>query len=126
VSDVDHDTHEHLDTATRFESGISTVYRALDRLVAEHHLDDAALIVDVPVLGRQILRAGRRPLRDDDGGLLTKPPGLYVEPLPDPVRDHGAAEDPLVAELMMALAELGLRHDTANRRPEEEQPEEPA
>ena len=102
--------HGGLGQSARFGSGLGTVYRALDLLVAERRLDDAAVVVDVPLLGRQVLRAGRRPLRDDDKGLLERPPGLYVEPA-----EHGALEppdDPLVEELMVALAELGLRHDT--------------
>jgi hypothetical protein len=98
---------EHVDGRADRESGIGTIYRALDRLVATHALDDAAIVVDVPVLGRQVLRAGRRPLRDDDGGLLRSPPGLYVDP-----PDSGDA-DPLVAELLVELADLGLRHDAA-------------
>jgi hypothetical protein len=112
VSDGDHGTHHgDLGQSARFGSGLSTVYRALDLLVAERRLDDAALVVDVPAFGRQVLRAGRRPLRDDEHGLLGRPPGLYVEPA-----DHGRLEppdDPLVQSLMVALAELGLRHDRA-------------
>ena len=105
--------HGDLGQSARFGSGLGTVYRALDLLVAERGLDDAALVVDVPSLGRQVLRAGRRPLRDDDRGLLERPPGLYVEPAPDSLGEE-QTDDVLVEELMVALAELGLRHDTVN------------
>jgi hypothetical protein len=101
-----------LGQSARFETGLGTVYRALDLLVAEQSLDDAAVVVDVPSLGRQVLRAGRRPLRDDERGLLDLPPGLYVEP---PGGGMEPPDDPLVKELMVALAELGLRHDTVAR-----------
>ena len=88
-------------------SGLGTVHHALDRLVAERNLDDAALVIDVKGLGRQVLRAGRRPLRDDERGLLTRGPGLYLDPADD--SDDAA----LVAELMVTLGELGLRTDLA-------------
>lgn len=104
--------HGDLGQSARFGSGLGTVYRALDLLVTERGLDDAALVVDVPSLGRQVLRAGRRPLRDDDRGLLERPPGLYVEPPADATAEQ--TDDFLVEELMVALAELGLRHDTVN------------
>jgi hypothetical protein len=97
--------------SARFGSGLGTVYHALDLLLATSGHDDAALVVDVPVLGRQVLRAGRRPLRDDDHGLLSREPGLYVGPTEDGGFD--AVDEPLVKDLMVALAELGLRHDTA-------------
>jgi hypothetical protein len=92
----------------RFGSGLATIYRALDLLVADRGLDDAAVVVEVPPLGRQVLHAGRRPLRDDEHGLLTREPGLHV--IPEPT-GTGAADDTIVTELMLALAELALRHD---------------
>ena len=55
-------------------SGLATVYRALDELVARYELTDAALVVDVPGLGRQVLHAGRRPLHNDDRGCTTPSP----------------------------------------------------
>ncbi|HEX5588401.1 MAG TPA: hypothetical protein VFZ17_13895 [Acidimicrobiia bacterium] len=112
ADDTAHDAPqvEQLDALARFGSGLATIYDALDRLVALRGLEDAALVVEVAPLGRQVLRAGRRPLRDDDHGLLTRDPGLYVVPAED---DGGPADDPLVGELMVRLAELGLRHDVA-------------
>jgi hypothetical protein len=99
-----------LDDHARFGSGIATIYEALDRLVSLRGLSDAALVVDVAPLGRQVLRAGRRPLHDDDAGLLTRDPGLYVEPSTE---GADTPDDLLVAELMVTLAELGLQHDVA-------------
>jgi hypothetical protein len=108
VTDTEHATQrdQRVDDAGG-RSGLGTVHHALDRLVAERHLEDAALVVDVPGLGRQVLRAGRRPLRDDVQGLLRRPTGLYLEPEDD------TDDATLVAELMVALAELGLRTDLA-------------
>jgi hypothetical protein len=89
-------------------SGIGTVYRALDRLVDLYALDDAALVVDVPGLGRQVLHAGRKPLRDDERGLLRSPPGLYLEP---------PLHDPALDDLMVTVGALGLRFDTRAMTP---------
>lgn len=88
-------------------SGLATVYRALDRLVSAYDLRDAALVVDVPELGRQVLRAGRRPLSRDERRLHAAPPGFYAEP---------EFADALAAELALALGTLGLRHDLAVAR----------
>jgi hypothetical protein len=93
---------ELLADAARHESGLTTVYRALDELVERYGLTDAALVVDVPALGRQVLHAGRRPLHNDDRGLHAAEPGLYLDP---PVAE------PVVADLMVAMGALGLRHD---------------
>ena len=63
------------------ESGLAIIYHALDRWSREHELADAAVVIDEPGLGRQVFRAGRKPL-DDPGGeaLLDAPPGLYTDP----------------------------------------------
>jgi hypothetical protein len=89
-------------------SGIGTVYRALDRLVDLYALDDAALVVDVPGLGRQVLHAGRKPLGNDERVLLRSPPGLYLEP---------PLHDPALDDLMVTVGALGLRFDTRAVRP---------
>jgi len=94
-----------IDTA-RLGSGLGTVYRALDRVVDGYGLDDAALVVDLPGLGRQVLRAGRRPLGDDVAGLHQASDGLHTEP---------PLLDPVVEELVVALGALALRYDA---RPE--------
>ena len=88
--------------AARLGSGIATVYRALDEIVDLYSLDDAAVVVDVPGFGRQVLHAGRRPLRADERGLHEAEPGLYLDPPMD---------DPVLADLMLALGALGLRYD---------------
>jgi hypothetical protein len=62
------------------ESGIALIYRALDALVEQFELDDAAVVLEEPGLGRQVFCAGRRPLGPDDEELLTSPPGLYTQP----------------------------------------------
>jgi diguanylate cyclase (GGDEF)-like protein len=63
-------------------SGVGFIYDALDRLVDEHDLSDAMLVLQTPA-GRQVFRAGRRPVR---GGwaqdhAATAEPGLYTEPV---------------------------------------------
>jgi hypothetical protein len=95
-------TNESLVGAARESSGLATVYRALDDLVDLYALDDAAVVVDVPGFGRQVLHAGRRPLRDDERGLHAAEPGLYLEP---------PLDDPVLSRLMLALGTLALRHD---------------
>jgi hypothetical protein len=117
---------ESLADAARAESGLATAYRALDHLVTRYGLHDAALVVDVPGLGRQVLHAGRRPLHNDERGLHDAAPGLYVEPATDELATdesatgesatgESAMDQPLVAELMQAIGALGLRYDTRAR-----------
>jgi diguanylate cyclase (GGDEF)-like protein len=85
------------------ESGIALVYRTLDALVAEYQLDDAAVVLDEPGLGRQIFRAGRKPLDPEDEALLQALPGLYTErPLSEPELDRA---------LVLSLCTLALRLD---------------
>jgi diguanylate cyclase (GGDEF)-like protein len=67
-------------------SGIAFVYRSLDRLVDTYRLRDAAVILDVPGLGRQVFRAGRQILTNHDLALLEGGPGVYTDPSVDP---HG-------------------------------------
>jgi hypothetical protein len=101
-------TNETLVAAARESSGLATVYRALDELVDLYALDDAAVVVDVPGFGRQVLHAGRRPLRDDERSLHAAEPGLYLEP---------ALDDPVLSQLMLALGTLALRHDAGTLAP---------
>jgi hypothetical protein len=100
-------TNESLVASAREGSGLATVYQALDDLVDLYALDDAAVVVDVPGFGRQVLRAGRRPLRDDEAGLHAAEPGLYLEP---------PLADAMLARLMLALGTLALRHDAVDPR----------
>jgi len=86
-------------------SGLATAYHALDDVVTRFALRDAALVVDVPSLGRQVLHAGRRPLHNDEQHLHHAQPGLYLDP---PV------DVPLLAEVMVAMTVLGFRLDAEN------------
>lgn len=90
------------------ESGLALVYRALDALVAEFTLEDAAIVVDEPGLGRQVFRAGRRPFDEDDEALLDAPAGLYTEP---PFDDHEFDRDLIVSICVLALRMDVLRYD---------------
>jgi hypothetical protein len=96
------ETNQTLVEAARTGSGIATVYRALDELVELYALEDAAVVVDAPGFGRQVLHAGRRPLHDDEHGLHSAEPGLYLQP---------PLDDPVLSALMLALGALGLRFD---------------
>lgn len=92
------------------QSGLAIIYHALDALVSEHDLVDAAVIIDEPGLGRQVFRAGRKPL-DDAGGeaLLDAPPGLYT----DPALNAGSVDASLVTSLcVVALRMEVLRYDS--------------
>jgi diguanylate cyclase (GGDEF)-like protein len=84
------------------DSGLGLIYRALDALVAEYGLEDAAIVVEEPGLGRQVFRAGRRPLDDEDETLLTAAPGLYTEP---------PLEQQDFDRLIISLCVLALRLD---------------
>lgn len=85
------------------DSGISLVYKTLDALVAQYGLEDAACVLEEPGLGRQIFRAGRRPLDSADEALLEAPAGLYTEPILD--------EPELDRALVLSLCTLALRLD---------------
>ena len=92
------------------ESGLAIIYHALDSLVAEHDLVDAAVVIDEPGVGRQVFRAGRKPL-DDPGGeaLLDAAPGLYTDPALRP----GSVDASLVTSLcVVALRMEMLRYDS--------------
>jgi diguanylate cyclase (GGDEF)-like protein len=85
------------------ESGIALIYRALDALVGEFELEDAAVVLEERGLGRQVFRAGRRPLGPNDEELLTADPGLYTQPA---LQEHGFDRT-----LMLSLCSLALRLD---------------
>ena len=92
------------------QSGLAIIYHALDALVAEHELLDAAVVIDEPGLGRQVFRAGRKPL-DDPGGeaLLDAAPGLYT----DPALSAASVDASLVTSLcVVALRMEVLRYDS--------------
>jgi diguanylate cyclase (GGDEF)-like protein len=85
------------------DSGIALIYRALDALVAQFGLEDAAVVLEEPGLGRQVFCAGRRPLGPEDDELLVASPGLYTRPA---LAEHGFDRS-----LMLALCTLSLRLD---------------
>lgn len=99
-----------VDELASSQSGLAIIYHALDSLVADHDLLDAAVVIDEPGLGRQVFRAGRKPL-DDPGGeaLLDAPAGLYT----DPAVDAGTVDATLVTSLcVVALRMEMLRYDS--------------
>jgi diguanylate cyclase (GGDEF)-like protein len=85
------------------ESGIALIYKALDALVEQFDLDDAAVVIEEASLGQQVFCAGRRPLGADDEELLVSSPGLYTRPALD---DHTFDRS-----LMLTLCVLALRLD---------------
>ena len=85
------------------ESGIALIYKALDALVEEFELDDAAVVIEEASLGVQVFCADRRPLGADDEELLVSPPGLYTRPALD---DHSFDRS-----LLLTLCVLALRLD---------------
>ena len=94
---------ESLADTARHGSGLATVYRALDHVVSHYELHDAAVVVDIPGMGLQVLHAGRRPLHNDEQRLHEAEPGLYLDP---------ARDDPVLDQLMLAVTELAFRYDT--------------
>jgi diguanylate cyclase (GGDEF)-like protein len=92
------------------QSGLAIIYRALDGLVDQHALHDAAVVIQEDGLGRQVFRAGRKPL-DDPGGeaLLEAAPGLYT----DPPLEAAAVDASLLTSLcVVALRMEILRYDS--------------
>jgi diguanylate cyclase (GGDEF)-like protein len=107
VSDLGSELVSELATT---QSGLGIIYKALDGLVEQHGLVDAAVVIDEPGLGRQVFRAGRKPL-DDPGGeaLLEAEPGLYT----DPPLEAAAVDSALVTSLcVVALRMEVLRYDS--------------
>lgn len=94
-------------------SGLGIIYEALDGLVEDHALSDAAVVIDGIGLGRQVFRTGRRPL-DDPGGeaLLDAPPGLYTDPpLPPDALDTGMVTSLCTVALRMEELRYDSWHD---------------
>ena len=102
---------------------------ALDDLVDLYALDDAAVVVDVPGFGRQVLPRRPAPARATTSTALhTAEPGLYLDPpLDDPVlsRPHAGARHPRPAPRrrghvpvvsIVSLDELELRAAPPRRR----------
>jgi diguanylate cyclase (GGDEF)-like protein len=91
-------------------SGLGLIYRALDGLVDQFSLRDAAVVIDEPGLGRQVFRAGRRPIEaPEDEILLEAEPGLYTDP---PLGD-ASVDTSLVTSLCVVALRLDLlRYDS--------------
>jgi diguanylate cyclase (GGDEF)-like protein len=94
---------EILATIATTDSGIALIYRALDALVAQFDLEDAAVVLEERQIGRQIFCAGRRPLGASDDELLVAPPGLYTQP--------ALEQDDFDRSLMLSLCVIALRLD---------------
>jgi diguanylate cyclase (GGDEF)-like protein len=90
------------------ESGIALIYKALDALVDQFHLADAAVVLEETELGRQVFRAGRKPFARDDEELLLSPPGVYTRPALD---NHGFDRSLMLSLCMLALRLDALRYD---------------
>ncbi len=94
------------------ESGLAIIYRALDALVEAHGLEDAAIVIDEPNLGRQVFRAGRKVLDEDDEALLAAPAGLYTEPpLPEDDLDRAMVNSVCLLALRMDVLRYDAWHD---------------
>jgi diguanylate cyclase (GGDEF)-like protein len=90
------------------DSGLALIYKALDTIVSEYDLEDAAIVLDEPGLGRQVFRAGRRPLDDADEALLDAPTGLFTEPVSDAI---DIDRDMIISICVLALRFDVLRYD---------------
>lgn len=93
------------------DSGLGFVYDLLDRLVEAEGWNDAAVVLDDATLGRQVFRAGRRPVSEWPlRPLIELAPGLHSIP------DHGDDElDDVVTNLSAIALQLELlRHDASH------------
>jgi diguanylate cyclase (GGDEF)-like protein len=90
------------------DSGLAIIYRALEALVEAHGLEDAAIVIEEPNLGRQVFRAGRKLLDEDDEALLAAPPGVYTEP---PLSDEEIDRSMINSVCVLALRMDVLRYD---------------
>lgn len=92
------------------QSGISLIYRVLDGLVEQFSLHDAAVVLEESGLGRQVFRAGRKPLYEPgEEALLDAAPGLYT----DPPLEQATVDSSLLTSLCMVALRLDLlRYDS--------------
>jgi diguanylate cyclase (GGDEF)-like protein len=110
--------HAHLTNALVADlaggaSGVAFVYRSLDRIVDTHCLRDAAIVLDEAELGRQVFRAGRRVLANEDLPLLEAAPGVYTDPPLEPVRINArAVMDLCSVALQLDLLRYDAWHDS--------------
>src|SRR5205807_3344571 len=87
-------------------SGVGFVYRCLERVVEGWDVQDAIAVVDVPAIGRQAFRAGRRSLEGGWAGDIATlaRPGIHTDP---PVVDEGG-ELAAAAELCAVALRIDL------------------
>lgn len=88
------------------DNGIEFVYRSLDRLRSRLGSEDLIAVVDEPLLGRQVFRAGRRPVDDEWSRGLVRTGVAGVHARPDRV-------DPIVSKAVVHLCSVALRLDVA-------------
>ncbi|MGH8984790.1 MAG: GGDEF domain-containing protein [Acidimicrobiia bacterium] len=107
MSDVHEIVAELVDELSQASaSGIGVLYRALDEIVESLGVDDAILVINEPGPGRQVFRAGRKPLENGAEELLEWGTGLYLEP------EAPAFDDTLVVNLCLIALRLDLlRYD---------------
>ena len=88
------------------DSGIEFVHRSLDCLRDRLGADDLVAIIEEPSMGRQVFRAGRRPVDTDWARRLVEagPPGVHATP---------DAVDPIVSSAVVHLCSVALRLDVA-------------
>jgi diguanylate cyclase (GGDEF)-like protein len=97
---------------TADDAGLGLLYRTLDALVDRFGLEDAVVVIDEAGLGRQVYRAGRRPIEDDETGLLLAPPGLYTEPeIVDPSFDPQLIVSLCTVAVRLELLRYDAWHD---------------
>jgi diguanylate cyclase (GGDEF)-like protein len=104
-------------------SGLAFIYEALELLVAHYGLRDAVVVLEDTPIGRQVFRAGRRPIgrlqsgsgsRDRHAGaawartMLTAGSGVHVDP---PVLDASTAA--YIESLIMVALRLDMLHHDA-------------
>src|SRR5688572_490966 len=88
------------------ETGVEFVYRSLDRLRERIGADELVAVLEEPVLGRQVFRAGRRPIDTEWARELVQRGEPGVHALPDDV-------DPVVSSAVVHLCSVALRLDVA-------------
>jgi diguanylate cyclase (GGDEF)-like protein len=92
------------------KSGVGFVYEALEAVASQGSSGDALLVVEVPGLGRQVFRAGRRsPWGGPLGADARLQPGLYVPGASLPPDEAASIANLCVIALRLDL----LRHDAS-------------
>ena len=91
-------------------TGIPFVYWCLERVGDALDIDDAVLVLDHPVLGRQAFRLGGRPVGPDVAALLQdEAPALHLD------ADVAAADAAAVARLCLLALNLAMAdHDASH------------